>query len=248
MSGPVTIEPIAGIGEIAEGDDVGALIAHGAALADGDIVVVAQKVVSKAEGMRRSLDDVEPSDRAIELAARLDKDPALVELILGESSRVIRDERVLIVETHSGLVCANAGIDSSNVGPGGGVLLLPRDPDASARRIRAQIRETSGTGPAVIVADSFGRPWRVGQADVAIGCAGLDPLADPRGTPDRDGRPLEGTVPAVADELASAADLVRGKAEGIPAVRITGLAHLVTADDGPGAAALRRADSEDLFR
>jgi len=248
LSTPVSALPIEGLPEIGPGDRLGSMIAAAARVAEGDVVVVAQKVVSKAEGRHRLLAEVTPSPEARELAARLGKDPALVELILGESASVIRSDRVLIVETHGGLVCANAGIDSSNVGPRSDVLLLPEDPDASARRIRAEITEATGVRPAVIVADSFGRPWRVGQAEVAIGCAGLEPLADERGAHDRDGRVLEATVIAVADELAAAADLARGKADGIPAVLIRGRADLVTAADGPGAVALQRERDLDLFR
>jgi coenzyme F420-0:L-glutamate ligase/coenzyme F420-1:gamma-L-glutamate ligase len=245
----LTIEPITGIGEIHPGDPLGEIIAAPGSLRDGDIVVVAQKVVSKAEGMGRNLSEVTPSERAIELGAALDKDPALVELILGESRIIIRSERVLIVETHSGLICANAGIDSSNVGGSDGeALLLPHDPDASARRLRAEISAKTGGRVAVVIGDSFGRPWRVGQCEVAIGCAGIDPLDDWRGRQDRDGRELEATLIATADQLAAAADLVREKASGIPAVRIRGLASLVTEEDGPGAAALQRDPTEDLFR
>lgn len=250
MSPPesVTVLAIPDLPEVEAGDRIGTLIAAVAAPADGDIVVIAQKIVSKAEGRRRDLADVTPSPEAVALGTRLDREPALVELILRESARVIRSDRVLIVETHGGLVCANAGIDSSNVGPEGGVLLLPEDPDASARRIRSEIDEATGTRPAVVVADSFGRPWRVGQAEVAIGCAGLDPLADERGRADRDGRNLEATVIATADELAAAADLVRGKADGVPAALIRGRADLIIDDDGPGAVALQRERDLDLFR
>jgi coenzyme F420-0:L-glutamate ligase / coenzyme F420-1:gamma-L-glutamate ligase len=249
MSAGIAIEPVRGLPEVAAGDPLGRMIAAACGLADGDIVVVAQKVVSKAEGMRRRLGDVEPSRRATELGGSLGKDPRLVELILGESERVIRSERVLIVETHSGLICANAGVDSSNVGGGSDeVLLLPRDPDESARRLRAEIGTAAGARVAVVVADSFGRPWRVGQSEVAIGCAGLDPLADWRGRTDRDGRELEATLVATADQIAAAADLARDKASGLPAVRIRGLAHLVTTVDGPGAVALQRDRAEDLFR
>ena len=249
MSPAIAVDPIAGLPEIAEGDDLAGMIAGAAELADGDIVVIAQKVVSKAEGRQRQLGDVEPSAKAIELARTLDKDPRLVELILAESRSVLRSERVLIVETLSGLICANAGIDSSNVGGGADdVLLLPRDPDASARRLRSEIAAASGARTAVIVGDSFGRAWRVGQVEVAIGLAGLAPLADWRGRRDRDGRELEATLVATADHLAAAADLVRDKASGVPAVRIRGLSHLVSEADGPGAVALQRDRSEDLFR
>jgi coenzyme F420-0:L-glutamate ligase/coenzyme F420-1:gamma-L-glutamate ligase len=245
---PIAVLPVEGLPEIGPGDALGQMIAAGAGLADGDIVVIAQKVVSKAEGRRRSLGDVEPGPRAIELGAALDKDPRLVELILGESERIVRSERVLIVETRSGLICANAGIDSSNVGGDEEVLLLPADPDASARRLRAEIGAASGRRVGVVVSDSFGRPWRVGQTEVAIGCAGIGPIDEWRGRADRDGRELAATEIAVADQLAAAADLVRDKAAGIPAAVVRGRADLVTEEDGPGAKALQRAREEDLFR
>jgi coenzyme F420-0:L-glutamate ligase/coenzyme F420-1:gamma-L-glutamate ligase len=243
------ILPVEGIPEVREGDALGALIAERAEIADGDVVVVSQKAVSKAEGRVRRLSEVEPGPRARELAAGLDKEPALVELILEESSSVIRAERgVLIVETRSGWICANAGIDSSNVPGDDAVVLLPQDPDASARRIRSEIREAGERAPGVVVADSFGRPWRLGQADVAIGCAGVVAADDWRGRSDREGRVLAATVPAVADEIASAADLVRAKDAGIPAALVRGVARLVTEEDGPGAATLRRPAADDLFR
>ena len=245
---PVAVLPVAGLPEVRAGDELGAMIAAAAELADGDIVVVAQKVVSKAEGRQRRLAEVEPGPRASELAASLGKDPRLVELILAETERIVRSERVLIVETRSGLICANAGIDSSNVGGDDEVLLLPADPDASARRLRAEIAVATGRRIAVVVSDSFGRPWRVGQTEVAIGCAGIDPVDDWRGRSDRDGRELAAPEIAVADQLAAAADLVRDKAAGIPAAIVRGRAELVTADDGPGARALQRAREEDLFR
>lgn len=248
MSAGLELIAVEGLPEVAAGDDLASLISDRFELADGDVVTVAQKIVSKAEGRHASLADVAPSDRARELAGRLDKDPALVELILRESRRVVRDERVLIVETNGGLVCANAGIDSSNVGAGGDVLLLPIDPDDSARRLRAELREASDRNVAVIVTDSFGRPWRVGQSEVAIGCAGLEPLVDHRGETDRDGRELAATEIAVADELAAAADLAREKASGLPVVVVRGRSDLVTEGDGPGAAALVRAAEDDLFR
>jgi len=244
----IEILPVAGLPEIGEADPLAELIAEQADLRDGDVVAIAQKVVSKQEGRRASLADVEPGARARQLADRLDKDPALVELILSESRRVVRDERVLIVETRSGLICANAGIDSSNTGAGGDVLLLPSDPDVSARRLRSELASASGAGLAVVITDSFGRPWRVGQADVAIGCAGIGPLDDWRGRSDRDGRELMATEIAIADEVAAAADLGRDKASGTPVVVVRGLASHVVDDDGPGAIALQRAASEDLFR
>ena len=242
------IRPLLGLPELGEGDRLGSLIAESAAPASDEVIVVSQKAVSKVEGRVRALADVEPGEHALKLAAELDKDPALVELILAESVRVVRAERgVLITETREGWVCANAGIDSSNLAHGQ-VTLLPVDGDASARRIRAEIAAASGPSPALVIADSFGRAWRVGQADIAIGCAGLEPLADWRGRHDRDGRELSATVIAVADELAGAADLVRDKDSGIPGAVISGAGHLVTTDDGPGAAPLRRAAADDLFR
>jgi coenzyme F420-0:L-glutamate ligase / coenzyme F420-1:gamma-L-glutamate ligase len=242
------IRPITGIPELREGDSLGRLTADAAEPAAQEIVVISQKAVSKVEGRVRWLEDVEPGERARTVATEIDKDPALVELVLSESKRIVRAARgVLITETHSGWVCANAGIDSSNLEQGL-VSLLPEDGDASARRIRREIVEASGAAPAVVVADSFGRAWRVGQADVAIGCAGLPPLADWRGRRDQHGRELAATHIALADELASAADLVRDKDSGVPGAIVSGLGHLVIPDDGPGARAIPRPAEDDLFR
>jgi coenzyme F420-0:L-glutamate ligase/coenzyme F420-1:gamma-L-glutamate ligase len=244
---------LVGIPEVREGDPLGELIADAASWAEldltaGDVVVVAQKVVSKAEGRTHDLGVVEAGERAETLGAALGKDPRLVELVLSESTRVVRaDHGVLIVETRQGWICANAGIDASNVLGDETVTLLPVDPDASARAIRAELAP-EGASPAVLIADSFGRPWRIGQTDVAIGCAGLNPLDDWRGRRDVHGRELGATLIAVADELASAADLARNKADGVPAVVVRGAERWVTAEDGPGAAALRRDASADLFR
>lgn len=249
MSGELRVIPVAGIPEVKEGMAVGELVAARAELEDGDVVVVSQKVVSKAEGRVLKLSSVIPGGEARRLAAVLGHEPNLVELILAESREVLRAERgVLIVETRHGFVCANAGIDASNLPEEGTVCLLPEDPDASARRIRAEIAAAGGASVGVVVADSFGRAWRLGQAEVAIGCAGLAPLDDWRGRRDAGGRPLEATMIAIADEAAAAADLVRDKASGVPVVVVRGLAHHVGAEDGPGAAALRRARDEDLFR
>lgn len=248
MSGPLELLAVEGIPEVREGDRLAELIAERAQVADGDIVAIAQKVVSKSEGRRVRLAGVTAGPRARELAARLGKDPALVELVLAETSRIVREERVLIVETHSGLVCANAGIDTSNAGAAGEALLLPADPDASACRIRAELTELTGSELAVVVTDSFGRPWRIGQSEVTIGCAGIEPVDDWRGRSDRDGRELEATEIALADEIAAASDLVRDKASGVPVVLLRGLGDRVTREDGPGAAALRRAAADDLFR
>jgi coenzyme F420-0:L-glutamate ligase/coenzyme F420-1:gamma-L-glutamate ligase len=268
MSNELRVLPVEGMPEVREGDQVGRLIAERVELLDGDIVVISQKIVSKAEGRVERLDSVTPSEQARELAKKLGKEAGLVELVLSESREVLREERVLITETHHGFVCANAGIDSSNLPDDGTVCLLPNDPDASARQIRIELAPTveePGMGvagpspllsadshprlpPAVVIADSFGRAWRLGQAEVAIGCAGLQPLDDWRGRQDANGRELSATVIAIADEVAAAADLVRGKDEGVPVVVVRGLGRYVTAEDGPGAAALRRPPAEDLFR
>jgi coenzyme F420-0:L-glutamate ligase/coenzyme F420-1:gamma-L-glutamate ligase len=240
--------PVPGLPEIEAGAKLGELISERAELRNGDLVVISQKVVSKAEGQTRRLSSVIPSAEARRLAAVLGKEPALVELILEESEEVLRAERnVLIVETRHGLVCANAGIDSSNLPEDDTVCLLPMDPDGSARRIRSEIVGEEST-IAVVIADSFGRAWRLGQAEVAIGCAGLQPLDDWRGRKDAHGRELEATLIAVADEAAAAADLIRSKDSRIPVVIVRGLDRFVTAEDGPGAAALRRPPAEDLFR
>jgi coenzyme F420-0:L-glutamate ligase / coenzyme F420-1:gamma-L-glutamate ligase len=245
MSAELRVLPVEGMPEVREGDEVGALIAARAELRDGDVVVISQKIVSKAEGMVRRLSEVEPSERARELADELGKEVALVELILSESREVLRAERgVLITETHHGFVCANAGIDASNLPDDGTVCLLPSDPDASARRIRAEIP----VAIAVVISDSFGRAWRLGQAEAAIGCAGLEPIDDWRGRRDASGRELSATAIAIADEVVAAADLVRAKDSGVPATVVRGLSRYVMAEDGPGATALRRPRSEDLFR
>jgi coenzyme F420-0:L-glutamate ligase/coenzyme F420-1:gamma-L-glutamate ligase len=247
----LSVRAVAGLPEIAAGDRLGELIAAAAGeLADGDVVVVSQKVVSKAEGQIRRLSSVIPSAEARRLAAVLGKEPALVQLVLEESAHVIRAERsVLIVETRHGFVCANAGIDTSNLPGEDTVSLLPADPDASARRLRSELAAANGGARlGVVVSDSFGRAWRLGQAEVAIGCSGLRPLDDWRGRRDAGGRGLEATVIAIADEAASAADLVRNKASGVPAAVVRGLGDQVTDEDGPGAAALRRPPGEDLFR
>ncbi|HEX7293752.1 MAG TPA: coenzyme F420-0:L-glutamate ligase, partial [Solirubrobacterales bacterium] len=249
MSPELRVLPVSGLPEFAPRTRIGEEVARVAELRDGDVLVLAQKIVSKVEGRIRRLDAVEPGPEARRLAAELDKEPALVELILAESRAVLRAERgVLIAETHHGFVCANAGVDTSNLPEQGTACLLPEDPDASARRIRAEIREASGVAPAVIVADSFGRAWRLGQAEVAIGCAGIAPLDDWRGRADAEGRELRATLIAVADQVAAAADLIRDKASRVPAAIVRGLDRHVSADDGDGAAALRRPPAEDLFR
>ncbi|HWD63875.1 MAG TPA: coenzyme F420-0:L-glutamate ligase [Solirubrobacteraceae bacterium] len=215
----------------------------------GDVVVVAHKAVSKSEGRIRALRDVTPGERALAIAREQDRDPRHVQVILDEARYVVRAERgILITETRHGYVCANSGVDASNV-PGEEVLvLLPVDPDASARGLRARLQELTGVAPGVVITDSFGRAWRAGQCDVAIGCAGVRPVADLRGEKDIHGRELKATVIAVADELAAAADLCRSKAGAQPVVLIRGAERQVTETDGPGAAALVRAREQDLFR
>lgn len=233
------------------GDDLAALIAAALPpdLADGDVVSVAHKVVSKSEGRIRRLAEVEPGDRARELAAAHGKDPRVVQVVLDESTRVLRaGHGVLICETRHGFVCANAGVDRSNTAGPDELVLLPTDPDASARALRAGIAAARGVRPAVLVTDSFGRAWRLGQTDVAIGVAGLTPLDDWRGRTDSAGRELQATAIAVADAVAGAADLARAKDAAEPVVLVRGLDRFVSADDGAGAASLRRPAADDLFR
>ena len=241
-----------GLPEVAVGDDLGALIVG--SLTDQrpestEVLVIAHKVVSKAEGRIRSLSAVTPSDRALQLARELGKDPRHVQVVLEESREVRRATRgVMICVTRHGFVCANAGVDASNAPASETVVLLPEDPDASARRIRARIAQLTGTRPAVLISDSFGRAWRHGQCDVAIGCAGLAPLEDWRGRTDATGRELRATWIAVADELTGAADLARRKDGRQPVVLVRGAGRYVTPADGPGAAALLRPEADDLFR
>jgi coenzyme F420-0:L-glutamate ligase/coenzyme F420-1:gamma-L-glutamate ligase len=212
------------------------------------VIAVAHKVVSKAESRVRRLSGIEPGERARQLAAEHDKDPRLVQAVLDESREVVRaDHGVLVCRTHHGFVCANAGVDRSNTASGEELVLLPTDPDASARTLREGIRAARGVSPAVVVADSFGRAWRLGEVDVAIGAAGIVPLDDWRGRPDAYGRELRVTTIAVADAVSAAADLVRSKDSREPAVLVRGLERFVTADHGPGAAALRRPPELDLF-
>ena len=239
--------PLPGVPEVGRGDDLAALLsrAAGGDLRPGDVLVVAHKVVSKAEGSVVALDAVVPGERALALAAEHGKDPRVVQVVLDQSAELLRARRgVLICRTHHGLVCANAGVDASNAGAEDAVVCLPRDPDASARALRGALPAR----PAVVIADSFGRAWRHGQADVAIGVAGLAPLEDWRGRADAEGRTLRATWIAIADEAASAADLARAKDSREPAVLVRGLERHVTDDDGPGAAAIVRPVGEDLFR
>jgi len=246
----VQLLPLTGLPEICEGDDLARLMVQAARkqrteLRQHDVLVVAQKILSKAEGRVVRLSSVQPSARALQLAAARNKDPRLVEVILQESRRIVRDDPVLIVETHHGFVCANAGVDHSNVPGGDVVTLLPRDPDGSARKLASRIHKLTRKRVAVIISDTFGRPWRLGLTNVAIGAAGVPVLRDLRGTRDRHSKPLQATILAVADELAAAAGLVMGKSEGIPAVVIRGYRYR-PADQR--ATSIIRPANEDLFR
>jgi coenzyme F420-0:L-glutamate ligase/coenzyme F420-1:gamma-L-glutamate ligase len=226
VTGEVRVLPLLGIPEIDEGDDLAALLVEAAGavggLAEHDVLVVAQKVVSKEEGRVVRLDDVEPSPEARELAG--EEDARRIEVILRESRRVVRSRPPLVIaETAHGFVCASAGVDSSNAKGPGTVVLLPLDPDASAARLRERIRELTGHDVAVVVSDSFGRAWRTGTTDVALGVAGMTALLDLRGTRDAAGYELHATQIAVADEVAGAAELVMGKVDGVPAAIVRGL-------------------------
>jgi coenzyme F420-0:L-glutamate ligase/coenzyme F420-1:gamma-L-glutamate ligase len=248
----ITICPLRGIGEIGEGDDIGAILADALSVLPpetGDILVVTSKILSKAEGRAVKLENVVPGAKAREIAATIGKDARLVELVLAESTEIVRAARgVLITRHHLGLVMANAGIDCSNVGPESGetALLLPHDPDASAQRIADAIRMRWGVELGVILSDSFGRPWRHGVVNVAIGAAGVPALVDRRGDVDRDGRVLQATLIAYGDLIASAAGLSMGEAEeGLPAALVRGLS--IAGATCPASALIRPAH-EDLFR
>jgi len=241
-----------GLPEVRRGDDPARLIATALdahELVDEDVIVVAHKLISKAEGAIRRLSEVTPGERAIALAAQLGKDPRHVQVVLDETREVRRARNgVLISVTHHGFVCANAGVDASNAADDDTVITLPADPDDSARRLRAGLHRLTGRRPAVVITDSFGRAWRTGQCDVTIGCAGLEPLDDWRGRTDIRGRELRATVIAVADQLAAAADLARSKDTMQPAILVRGAGRWVTAEDGPGVAPLLRDPDRDLFR
>jgi coenzyme F420-0:L-glutamate ligase/coenzyme F420-1:gamma-L-glutamate ligase len=259
---------LGGLPEVRAGADVASLIAQAleaeptadvgerggmppstSSLHDGEIVAIAHKIVSKAEGAVVALADITPTPRAVELAAEQGKDPSAMQVVLDQSAEVLRAANgVLICRTHHGFTCANAGVDASNATDRDTLITLPKDPDASARRIRARLQELTGAAPAVLVSDSFGRAWRHGQCDVAIGCAGLSPLEDWRGRSDSTGMELRATWLAVADAIAASADLARAKDSGEPVVILSGLERFVTAQDGPGARALLRPAAEDLFR
>jgi len=253
----ISATAIEGVPEVAPGDDLAKLVAMAITgardpltqIKDTDVLVIAHKVVSKSEGRIRRLADVQPGRRATDLAEQIGKDPRHVQVILDESREVLRASHgVLICVTHHGFVCANAGVDSSNVPGDNALVMLPRDPDASARKLRARLNALIDATPAILITDSFGRAWRHGQVDVAIGCAGLIPLEDWRGRTDALGRKLRATWIAVADELAAAADLARTKDGALPVIVVRGADRHVGADDGPGAAAMIRPESQDLFR
>jgi len=239
--------------EIHDGDNLGQMIAEaarnqGTPLIDGDILIVTQKVVSKAEGMLVSLDTVTPSEFAREYAANADRDPRLIELVLRESRSIVRmdqDRGVLITETKHGFVCANAGIDQSNIPDEDVVCLLPVDPDASARRIREEIREVTGIAPPIIISDTFGRAWREGHVNFAIGVAGMNPLKDYRGTEDANGRIMHVTTIAVADELAATAEMITAKAINVPVALIRGMPYQ---PEVGATAPLIRDRTRDMFR
>ena len=235
--------PVEGIPEVREGDDLAVLLAGAASLEDGDVVVVAQKVVSKAEGRVVSLAGVEPTAAARELAG--DEDPRRFDVILREAARIVRSRPPLVIaETRHGFVCASAGVDASNTPERGTLVLLPLDPDASAARIRLGLLERTGRSVGVVVSDSFGRAWRQGTTDVAIGVAGIRPLLDLRGVRDAAGYELHATTIAVADEIAGAAELVMGKTSGVPAAIVRGLD---VAGEGSARELLMPAE-RDLFR
>jgi len=250
VSTKIEVIPISGIPEVREGDDLSVLIVNaidnsGIEISNGDVLIVAQKIVSKAEGRLVRLESVTPGRRALEWARDYDKDPRVVEVVLRESKRIVRMERgVLIAETEHGFVCANAGVDTSNVAEGT-VALLPGDPDASARLIRSSLESALGVLIAVIVSDTFGRPWREGLVNVALGVSGMGSLIDYRGQTDSHGNELKVTVMAVADELASAAELMMKKSTGVPAVIVRGYDY--DASEGSGRE-LIRVPELDLFR
>lgn len=250
VSSPISLFVIPGLPEIRKGHNLAKLIALAARRAkitfrDGDVLVVAQKIISKAEGRIVQLSKVQPSQRASDLAKKLSEEPRFIDVVLRESSRIVRADRVLIVETHHGFVCANAGVDHSNVRGRDFVTLLPKNPDRSARRITLAICKQLGKRVAVIVSDTFGRPWRLGLVNVAIGAHGVPSLVDLRGTRDRHRKLLRATILAVADELAAAAGLLMDKSAGTPVVVVRGYRYRFVQD--PAARIIRPA-GEDLFR
>ena len=253
MPTQINLYGIEGLPEFHRNDNIGELlveasVAQGTPLEAADVLVVTQKIVSKVEGQVIDLQSVTPSALAIDFATRWEKDPRAVEVVLGETVRIVRMENgVIITETRHGFVCANAGVDASNVGPGGEdfVVLLPKDPDASARHIRDCVRELAHVEIAVIVSDTFGRAWREGASDIAIGVAGIEPLWDYRGEHDNEGRELHSTVIAVADEIAAATELVTNKLTRVPAAIVRGYPYK---SGESGIATMIRERNKDLFR
>jgi coenzyme F420-0:L-glutamate ligase/coenzyme F420-1:gamma-L-glutamate ligase len=250
----ISLIPLEGIPEVRPGDDLAAFVAAalgaaGIGLTDADVLVVTQKVVSKAEGRVVELASVTPREEARAWAEKWGKDPRQVEVVLRESAEVVRmaEGGLIISRTRHGFVCANAGVDLSNVGGGEVVTLLPEDPDRSARSLRSRLGELTGARPAIVISDSFGRPWRNGIVNVAIGAAGLHVLEDLRGTPDVQGREMRSTVIAIGDELASAADLAGGKVAQRPVVLVRGFEHAPPSGEDRGAAALVMPREHDLF-
>jgi coenzyme F420-0:L-glutamate ligase/coenzyme F420-1:gamma-L-glutamate ligase len=248
---------LAGLPELHVGDDLAALIAdaaHEEPLRNGQLVVLAHKAVSKCEGAVVALADVQPGRQALDLAAQAvaigqARDPRAIQVVLDQSSEILRAERgVLICRTHHGFVCANAGVDASNAPGAETLVVLPRDPDSSARQLRARLRELTGASVGVLITDSFGRAWRNGQVDVAIGLAGMQPLEDWRGRSDARGMELRATWLALADAAAAIGELVRAKDSREPIVIVEGLERLLAAEDGPGAQPLLRTLEEDMFR
>ncbi|RRR67448.1 MAG: coenzyme F420-0:L-glutamate ligase [Candidatus Viridilinea halotolerans] len=252
MANPIQIIPIVGVPEVQPGDDLVLLLRDALAqqelpLQTGDVLVVTQKIVSKAEGRLVDPTTLDPSAFAHQLAAQGRKDAHAYEVILRESRRIVKMvPGVLITETHHGLICANSGVDESNVDGGRMLCLLPQDADASAARLREQVQAQTGAQIAVIISDTFGRPWRTGQVNVAIGCAGLEPLSDYTGQPDPHGYTMQATVLAVADELASAAELVMGKVDRVPVALIRG--YCFTPSNEATGQMLLRDPRTDLFR
>jgi coenzyme F420-0:L-glutamate ligase / coenzyme F420-1:gamma-L-glutamate ligase len=246
----IQIIPLAELPEIGPGDDLSRLIveavkAQDLRIREGDIFVLAQKIVSKAEGRIVQLDSIRPSERAEHWAAEYQKDARVIELVLGEASRIVRMERgVIITETRHGFVCANAGVDVSNA-PEGTAILLPEDADRSARALQMQLKQDFAVHVAVIIADSFGRPWREGLVNVALGVAGIAPLVDYRGTRDSSGKTLQATVIARADELAAAAELVMGKTNRVPVAILRGV---VSSEEAGSGRDLIRSAATDIFR
>ena len=252
MSLRIEIIAVPGLPEVVEGDNLSTMIYDAvrdqcANLEDGDVVVVAQKIVSKSEGAVVDLKTITPSEQAHELAETVKKDPRLVEVILQQSAQIVRTAPgVLITETIHGLVCANSGVDSSNSAQDDHVIILPPDPDKSARELKSGLEKRSGVRIGIVVSDSFGRPWREGSTNIAVGIAGFEPLEDARGRGDDHGRVLHATVVAVADELASAAQLVMGEFGGVPAAIVRGAQ--ITSSDSADAGLLQRSPKTDLFR